>query len=154
MGWSSANGHRLGKAIGAAFTGVACAALLVQPAAGQSPKPRSPLSLDAHEAAEVLLRDVCMAGKFDRKPIAELAAQQGALPFEAKRFGGGPQDKVFRLGPIRTQVYMIDWSDGTCTTRVSGGADAEKLRAMAERIILARPEGFVRGVHTIEDGGG
>lgn len=127
---------------------------IAQPAAEAPPKPRSPLSLDTYEAAEVLLRDVCMAGKFDRKPIAELAAQQGALPFEAKRYGGGPQDKVFRLGPTRTQVYVVDWADGTCTTRVGGGdADAAKLRALAERIILARPEGFVRGAHAPEDSG-
>lgn len=153
MGWSSVNGRRLGKTVGAAFTGVACVVLLVPPAIGQSPKPRSPLSLDAFEAAEVLLRDVCMAGKFDGKSIAELAAQQGALPFDAKRYGGGPQDRVFRLGPIKTQVYVVDWADGTCTTRVSGGGDAVKLRALAERIILARPEGFVRGAHAPEDGG-
>lgn len=125
---------------------------MAQPAAGAEPA-RDPHSrLEALEAAEVLLRDVCLAGVLDRRPIAELAARERALPVPAKPYGVGADDKVYRLGTITTQVYAVDWADGSCSARVGRG-DAEKLRAMAERTILARPEGFTRGASTPEDDG-
>jgi len=137
------------KALGAAL----CLALCGQAALAQDkPVRKSSLGMNAEQAGEMLLRDVCMAGKYDGKVIADQAKAQGALEQPAKFFNGGPADKAYRAGPIINAVYAVDWATGDCTTRVSKGDD-QALRAMAERVILARPEGFVRGSHTVFGGG-
>jgi len=138
-------------ALAKALAGALCLSLYAHVAVAQ-PVRKTSLGMSAIEAGEVLLRDVCMVGKYDGKVIAELAKQQAAIEQSAKFYKGGPNDKAYRMGPISNPVYAVDWADGACTTRVSRG-DAEALRAMAERVILARPEGFVRGAHGPENGG-
>lgn len=143
--------------IAKAFAAAACVAVcfqpvLAQPVAGAPAARKSSLGMKAEEAAEVLLREVCMAGKFDGQSIPEAAKRQAALEQSAKLYNGGPNDKVYRMGPIGNPTFAVDWADGTCSARVRRG-DASALRAMAERVILARPEGFTRGRHGAEDEG-
>ncbi len=137
-----------------AFVGAICLTLCASGAHTQTANkpPRKTLGMSAVEAAEVLLRDVCMASRYDGKVAADLAKHEGALEQPAKFFNGGPSDRAFRIGPIGNPVYAVDWADSTCTTRATRG-DVEVLRAMAERVILARPDGFTRRRHSVENNG-
>lgn len=102
-------------------------------------------------AAEIVLRDVCLPGILERRPIGDLALYERLVPAPGALSAAKPGDEVWRLGSL-AQVYAVAWQDGSCSTFVSRGR-AEQLPAMAERTILARPEGFVRGRSGPEDGG-
>lgn len=98
---------------------------------------------DAVKAGEIVLRDVCLPGILERKAIGELAKQTYLVSMPPRSASAGPNDKVWRLGSLQG-VYAVAWADGSCSTYVDGGP-ADRLRAMAEAVILARPEGFARG---------
>lgn len=102
-------------------------------------------------AGEVVLRDVCLPGILERKPVAALAQSARLLPVPSRSAGAGAGDSVYRLASL-TPVQAVEWADGTCTTFVDTGP-VNELRKMAERVILARPEGFMRGRHALEGGG-
>ncbi|MDO8411177.1 MAG: hypothetical protein Q7S93_14075 [Phenylobacterium sp.] len=140
------------KILGALCLSLCALSVAAEAADNTKPASRSTLGLNALEAGELLLRDVCLPAILEQKSIGKLAISVGGLSVAANLYGAGRDDKAYRLGPITTAVYVIDWADGSCTTRVNRG-DAEMLRGMAERTILARPEAFVRGSHRLEDSG-
>lgn len=98
-------------------------------------------------AGEVALRDVCLPGVLERKPIPALA--QSARLFAVPAAAGG--DRVYRLASL-SLVWLSEGADGGCSAYVDSGP-VNELRRMAERVILARPEGFARGRHGLEGGG-
>lgn len=99
-------------------------------------------------AGEVALRDVCLPGVLERKPVAALAqsARLFAVPPAA-----GQADRVYRLASL-SLVWLSEGADGGCSAYVDTGP-VNELRKMAERVVLARPEGFVRGRRALEGGG-
>jgi hypothetical protein len=105
---------------------------------------------DPVKAAEIVLRDVCLPGIIERKDFAQLAEFERLVAMPPRAANAGPKDRVWRLGSIRA-VYAVAWDDGSCSTYADGSAS--ELRQMAERTILARPEGFVRGSSGPVDGG-
>lgn len=88
---------------------------------------------------------------FDRRSFESVAEYEYLLPVASRAANAGANDKVWRLASLNP-VYAVAWADGTCSTYAEGG-DPEKLRAMAEAVILARPEGFTKGREGIERGG-
>jgi hypothetical protein len=139
---------------------VTAAAGLLLPASGvaaQAPTPpaardKAPWKAltNGVEAAEIVLRDVCLPGIAEGKDIAPLAEYEWLVAMPSKVVRAGPADRVWRIGSIR-HVYAVAWADGSCSTYADGSA--ADLRQMAERTILARPEGFVRGSSGPVDGG-
>lgn len=132
---------------------IALAALvLARPAAAQ-PQDRAPWGAltDSVKAGEIVLSDVCLPGILEAKPIADLARYERLVAMPSKAANAGPNDKVFRLGSV-SHVYAVAWADGSCSTYVDRGP-SDKLRAMAEAVILARPEGFARGRSAPADNG-
>jgi hypothetical protein len=122
------------------------------PAAAQpQDKPPWGALTDTVGAGEIVLRDVCLPGILEQKPIGDLAHFERLVPMRPQAAHAGAADKVWRLASINP-VYAVAWADGSCSTYVDRGP-ADKLRAMAERTILARPEGFVRGASGPVDGG-
>lgn len=101
------------------------------------------VAVDGVAAAEIVLRDVCLPGVVERKPVGDLAASGGLVSITRGLPATKPGDQLWRLGSL-TQIFAVAREDGTCSTYVDRG-NPEELRAMAERAILARPEGFVRG---------
>lgn len=132
---------------------VILAALLSPAAAAAQPQDKAPWAalVDGVAAAEIVLRDVCLPGILERKSIGELARYERLTPMSRGLPATKPGDQLWRLGSL-TQVYAVAWQDGSCSTYVDRGR-AEELRVMAERTILARPEGFVRGRSGPEGGG-
>lgn len=106
---------------------------------------------DTVGAAEIVLRDVCLPGILEQKPIGELAVYEHMVPMPSRLVNAGPADKVWRLASLG-HTYAVAWADGSCST-YSGRGAPDALRAMAERTILARPEGFVVGRSSPEDDG-
>lgn len=102
-------------------------------------------------AGEVVLRDVCLPGILERKPIGALAQSARLLAVPSSSARAGASDHVYRLASL-TPVQAVEWADGTCSTYVDTGP-VNELRRMAERVVLARPEGFMRGRHALEGGG-
>jgi hypothetical protein len=96
---------------------------------------------DSVAAGEIVLQDVCLIGIAERKPIEPLALYERLVPMSPGAAHAGPSDKVWRLASINP-VYAVAWADGSCSAYVDRGS-SERLRAMAERVIQARPEGFV-----------
>jgi len=129
---------------------LACLPAMAQGAPAQDKAPWGALT-NPVKAGEIVLRDVCLPGILERKPVEELALHERLVAMRPTAANAKPTDKVWRLGSIR-EVYAVAWSDGSCSTFVNTGP-AEELRAMAEAVILARPEGFVRGLSGPEDGG-
>lgn len=111
------------------------------PSGAQDKAPWGALT-DSVEAAEIVLRDVCLPGVAEGKDIAALAHYEHLVEMPPNALGSKRADRVWRMGSIRS-VYAVTFPPGTCTTFADG--PPAKLRAMAERTILARPEGFVRG---------
>jgi len=126
--------------------------LLAAPAFAQMP-PKPPWGelVDPVKAGQLVLRDVCLPGILEAKPIEPLALERRLVKMSPKAVQAGPNDKVWRLGSI-TQVYAVAWADGSCSTYVNTGP-SDMLRQMAETTILARPEGFTRGRSGPEGGG-
>lgn len=96
---------------------------------------------DSVAAGEIVLRDVCLTGIAERRPIEQLALYERLVSMPPRSANAGPSDKVWRLASINP-VYAVAWADGSCSAYVDRGP-SDRLRAMAERVILARPEGFV-----------
>lgn len=125
----------------------ACLSLATPASAQTPPKPqlqdKAPWGAltDSVAAGEIVLRDVCLPGIVERKPIEQLALYKRLVAMPSKAANAGASDKVWRLASI-SPVYAVAWADGSCSTYVDRGP-AAKLRAMAEAVILARPEGFV-----------
>jgi hypothetical protein len=138
----------------AARLGLVVAVVLAGPAAAQTPAPPGPAPwgalTDVVKAGEIVLGDVCLPGILERKPIEPLALNARLVAMPPRSAGAGAADKVWRLGSL-SAVYAVAWADGSCSTYVERGSGAD-LRAMAERVILARPEGFVRGRSGLADG--
>lgn len=132
--------------------GVAVVSLAITTPASAQPVDKAPWAAltDSVKAGEIVLRDVCLPGILEQKPIEPLALYERLVPMSPKAANAGPADKVWRLGSI-SHVYAVAWADGSCSTFVRTGP-VDKLRAMAEAVILARPEGFVRGRSGLVDG--
>jgi hypothetical protein len=96
---------------------------------------------DSVAAGEIVLRDVCLTGIAERKPIEPLALYERLVSMPPRSANAGAADKVWRLASI-VPVYAVAWADGSCSAYVDRGP-SDRLRAMAERVIRARPEGFV-----------
>lgn len=128
------------------------AVAVATPAAAQ-PKDKAPWGAltDPVKAGEIVLRDVCLPGILERKPIESLAGYEHLVAMPPGAARARPGDRVWRLGST-SQVYAVAWADGSCSTYVDTGP-ADKLRAMAEAVILARPEGFARGRSGLVDNG-
>lgn len=128
--------------------------VLAAPAAAETPaeKGLAPWGalIDVVRAGEIVLGDVCLPGILERAPIETLALNERLVSMPPRSAGAGPSDKVWRLGSL-SAVYAVAWADGSCSTYVERGSAAD-LRAMAERVILARPEGFARGRSALADG--
>lgn len=104
------------------------------------------MTIDGVSAGQIALAKVCLPAILQARSIETLATAEGML--SSRPLGGG---KAWRLG-MAEPAYAVAWGDGSCTAIVEKGAPAT-LRAMAEREILARPEGFKLGSATIvEDG--
>lgn len=106
---------------------------------------------DTVQAAEIVLRDVCMPYIFERKAFEPLAEHERLVHTPRGVSAAGPNDKVWRIGSL-DPVYAVAWADGTCST-YAGRGPAERLRSMAEAVILARPEGFAKGRESLEQDG-
>jgi hypothetical protein len=130
-----------------AWLAMAGAALAQAPARDKAPWGAL---IDAVGAAEIVLRDVCLPGILEGRPIDQLAEYERLVAMPSSAANAGPSDRVWRLGSIR-HVYAVAWADGSCSTYVNTGPAAE-LRQMAERVILARPEQFARGRSGLADG--
>jgi len=103
-------------------------------------------------AGEITLGRVCLPGIVERKAIADLAYTEWLVSMPPKSVGASPADKVWRLASL-SPVYAVAWGDGSCSTYVDRGP-SDKLREMADRVIRARPEGFVLDrTATVADGG-
>ena len=118
-----------------ALVAAVCMALSSQVASAQAvnatPVRKSSLGLDIYEASEVVLGKLCMESRYDRRPMADLAKREAALAQRSTRYPGtGPNDTVYRVGPITTQVYAVDWADGTCSARASGGDPEKRTRPL------------------------
>ncbi|TAJ74660.1 MAG: hypothetical protein EPO51_00975 [Phenylobacterium sp.] len=120
------------------------------PAASRDSPPFGAL-IDSVEAGEIVLRDVCLPGILNRRPIEELALYERLVAMPSRAAGAGADDKVWRLGSL-SPVYAVAWADGSCSTYVDRGP-SEKLRAMAAATILARPEGFAMTQTGLVDAG-
>jgi hypothetical protein len=96
---------------------------------------------DSVAAGEIVLRDVCLTGIAERKPIEPLALYERLVSMPPRSANAGAADKVWRLASINP-VYAVAWADGSCSAYVDRGP-SDRLRSMAERVILARTEGFV-----------
>lgn len=109
------------------------------------------MTIDGLTAGQIALAKVCLPAILKARQIEALARAEGMLPASAASVGGGKADKAWRLG-MGEPVYAVAWADGSCTAVVEKGAP-ESLRAMAEREILDRPEGFTLGsTSVVEDG--
>jgi hypothetical protein len=141
----------------AAFVPVLSVALALAPAAAcaadrpaYGPAPYDAL-FDEVRAGEIVLANICLPGILEAKPIGELATYNRLLKMSARTANVGPEAEVWRLASL-SAVNAIAWKDGSCSAYVDRGP-ADKLRAMAERVILARPEGFARGSSAVVDNG-
>ena len=114
---------------------------LAQCARAQSGGPPWSALVDPVGAGEIVLGRVCLTGIAERRSIAELAHHEYLVAVPPRDAGAGASDEVWRLASV-DPVYAVAWTDGSCTTSVQGGP-SDKLRLMAERVILARPERFV-----------
>jgi hypothetical protein len=130
------------------LAGLALALAIAGPALAQAPRPptdKAPWGAltDTVAAGEIVLRDVCLPGILERRPLAELALYERLVEVSSRAANADGVDKVWRLANLNP-VYAVAWADGSCSTYVDRGP-SEKLRSMAEATILARPEGFKRG---------
>ena len=135
-----------------ALVATACLGLPAQ-ASAQTPaqdKPPWGALTDVVAAGEIVLRDVCLPGIVEHKNIEQLALYERLVAMSSKAANAGASDKVWRLASINP-VYAVAWADGSCSTYVDRGPTA-KLRAMAQAVILARPEGFVLRSSGLADG--
>jgi hypothetical protein len=123
-------------------TAVATACLAL-PALAQAVREKAPWGAltDSVAAGEIVLRDVCLTGIAEHKPIEPRALYERLVPMPPGAAHAGPSDKVWRLASI-SPVYAVAWADGSCSAYVDRGP-SDRLRAMAERVIAAGPEGFV-----------
>lgn len=131
------------------FTATCLPALAAAAPPAQDKAPWGALT-DSVKAAEIVLRDVCLPGIIERKDFAELAQYERLVAMPPRVVNAGPKDRVWRLGSIR-HAYAVAWGDGSCSAYADGSTS--ELRDMAERTILARPEGFARGSSGPVDGG-
>jgi hypothetical protein len=105
---------------------------------------------DSVAAGEIVLRDVCLTGIAQRKAIEPLALYERLVSMPPRSANAGAADKVWRLASINP-VYAVAWADGSCSAYVDRGP-SDRLRTMAERVILARPEGFTLSSSGLVDG--
>lgn len=99
--------------------------------------------------ARVALGRVCLPAILESRPVESLAKAAGMAPIPATAVSAGPADKAWGLA--NPEATVIAWSDGSCTALLVKG-DKEAARAMAEKEILARPEGFKRGATMLAAG--
>jgi hypothetical protein len=105
---------------------------------------------DGMEAVRVALGRVCLPGIVEASPIAPLALAAGMVSVPPTAVGAGPLDKAWGLGGA-APALAVAWADGSCTAMLPKG-DKDAARATAEKVILARPEGFKRGSTMLADG--
>jgi len=139
------------------FAFALCAAFaspaLAQVSDPAEPRDKAPFAAltDSVAAGEIVLRDVCLPGIMNRRPLEALAQSERLVAMPPGAAGAGRNDKVWRLGSLGG-VYAVAWGDGSCSAYVDRGP-SEKLRAMAAATILARPEGFAMTQTGLVDGG-
>lgn len=133
----------------ALFAGAALCAASVGPVSAQAAdsavglaKPPWDALTDTVGAGEIVLQNVCLRGVVESKPIEPLALHERLVHMSPGAAGAGPSDKVWRLASINP-VYAVAWADGSCSAYVDRGP-SDRLRAMADTVLRARPEGFVR----------
>src|SRR4051812_11772544 len=98
----------------AAVLALAAGAAQAQPAA-PPPRAKAPWGAltDIVGAGEIVLRDVCLPGVLEAKPVGDLAYQQWLVSMPPKSAQAGPADKVWRLASL-SAVYAVAWNDGSC----------------------------------------
>lgn len=109
----------------------------------------APAPGDEVATARVALGRVCLPAILEARPIETLAKAAGMAPIPATAVGASAADKAWGLS--NPDAIAIAWTDGSCTAVLPRG-DKDAARAMAEKEILARPEGFKRGVTVLADG--
>ncbi len=133
--------------IAALVAAVALGVTLASPAFAEDPsapvvrsKPPWGALTDTVGAAEIILRQLCLPAIVEQRPVSDLAYALWLVASPPKSAGAAASDRVWRLASINP-VYAVAWSDGSCSTFVDRGP-ADKLRAMADLVIRARPEQF------------
>jgi hypothetical protein len=126
---------------------------LARSAEAPAPQAKPPWGalVDTVAAGEIVLGHVCLPGVAEQRSIPELARYERLVSMPSRAAGAGPSDGVWRLASLNP-VYAVAWADGSCSTYVDRGP-SDKLRAMADRVIRARPEGFVPASSSLADGG-